>query len=179
MEIQSIYQQAIKFAALKHAEQNQTIPGTNIPYVIHLSNVAMEILIAYEHSTDFKLELALPIALLHDALEDTTATFEEISTQFGLDVAHGVAALTKNAALAKEEKMIDSLQRIRNLPKEIWAVKLADRITNLQKPPHHWSSNKKQEYKQEALQILEHLKSSNDYLEKRLSNKIKEYEQYL
>ena len=38
MQIQSLYQKAIKFAAAKHAAQNQTIPGTNLPYVVHLSN---------------------------------------------------------------------------------------------------------------------------------------------
>ena len=43
MHTQSFYQKAIKFAAAKHAEQNQTVPGTNLPYVVHLSNVAMEI----------------------------------------------------------------------------------------------------------------------------------------
>ena len=53
MEIQSIYQQAIKFAALKHSEIQQTIPGTDLPYVVHLSNVAMEILIASHNTSDF------------------------------------------------------------------------------------------------------------------------------
>lgn len=42
MEIQSIYQETIKFATARHLAQNQTIPGTDLPYVVHLSNVAME-----------------------------------------------------------------------------------------------------------------------------------------
>ena len=77
MQIQSLYQKAIKFAAAKHAAQNQTIPGTNLPYVVHLSNVAMEILIASFHSENFDLGFAVQVALLHDTLEDTSATFAE------------------------------------------------------------------------------------------------------
>lgn len=42
MHTQSLYQKAIKFAAAKHAEQNQTVPGTNLPNVVHLSNVAIQ-----------------------------------------------------------------------------------------------------------------------------------------
>ena len=48
MDIQTLYQQTIKSATLKHLKQNQTIPGTDLPYVVHLSNVAMEILIAVQ-----------------------------------------------------------------------------------------------------------------------------------
>ena len=44
MEIQTLYQEAIKFATAKHLEENQKLPGTDLPYVVHLSNVAMEIL---------------------------------------------------------------------------------------------------------------------------------------
>ena len=179
MEIQSIYQRAIKFAALKHSEKNQTIPGTNLPYVVHLSNVAMEIMTAYQNAADFKLDIALTLALLHDTLEDTSATIEEISKQFGIDIAEGVFALTKNETLPKSEKMLDSLNRIKALPKEVWVVKLADRITNLQEPPEHWDTFKKESYRQEAIQILQHLKGANLYLEQRLAKKITDYESYI
>ena len=179
MEIQSTYQEAIKFAASKHEEKKQTIPGTNLPYVVHLSNVAMEIFMASQSSPHFKLDFAVKLALLHDTLEDTLATFEEISQQFGLDVAQGVSALTKSDTLPKAEKMVDSLRRIKDLPTEVWAVKLADRITNLQKPPEHWERAKKTEYRQEAIQILQYLKGANAYLEQRLRDKIDEYEKYI
>jgi guanosine-3',5'-bis(diphosphate) 3'-pyrophosphohydrolase len=91
--IQSGYQKAILFAAQKHEEQKQTIPGTNIPYVVHLSNVAMEILMAAPHTPDFNLNFAVQVALLHDTLEDTNTDFEELSNVFGLDVAEAVAEL--------------------------------------------------------------------------------------
>ncbi|MCC7520939.1 MAG: bifunctional (p)ppGpp synthetase/guanosine-3',5'-bis(diphosphate) 3'-pyrophosphohydrolase, partial [Flavobacteriaceae bacterium] len=90
MEIQSIYQHAIKFAAEKHAEINQTIPETNLPYVVHLSNVAMEILIASAETKHFDIGFAIQVALLHDTLEDTHATFEDLKEKFGIAVAHAV-----------------------------------------------------------------------------------------
>ena len=179
MEIQSMYQETIKFAAAKHAEINQTIPGTNLPYVVHLSNVAMEILIAAPHSSEFRLDFALKVALLHDTLEDTQTTFEEISQEFGKDVALAVLALTKNDNLPRTDKMNDSIQRIKKLQKEVWAVKLADRITNLQVPPAHWEIAKKTAYREEAISLLKELEGGNSYLENRLKDKIESYKVYI
>lgn len=179
MDIQSIYQKTIIFAALKHSENNQLIPDSQLPYVVHLSNVAMEILIAANNSKEFDINFATQIALLHDTLEDTTTTFDELKLEFGIEIAECVSALTKNGDLPKEERMLDSLNRISSQRKEVWAVKLADRITNLQKPPKSWDSLKKRKYKNEAETILEKLKGANQYLENRLRSKIEEYEQYL
>ncbi|HVY74398.1 MAG TPA: HD domain-containing protein, partial [Puia sp.] len=111
METQTLFQKAIKFSALKHLEKQQTIPGTDLPYVVHLSNVAMEVIIAYYISTTFDLALAVQMALLHDTLEDTAATFDEIAEEFGPEIAQGVSALTKNEQLPKSERMADSLNR--------------------------------------------------------------------
>ncbi|WP_345949267.1 HD domain-containing protein [Mucilaginibacter sp. PAMB04274] len=179
MEIQSIYQQALLFAAGKHTEQHQTIPGTDLPYVVHLSNVAMELLIANAHTPDFDLGFAIQLALLHDTLEDTNTTFEELETTFEWRVAQGVAALTKNKALPKEQRMQESLNRIKALSKEVWTTKLADRITNLQEPPKHWDQHKRTAYMQEAAVILAQLTGANSYLEQRLQQKIRAYQQYL
>ncbi|WP_428663982.1 HD domain-containing protein [Runella sp.] len=179
MQTQSLYQKAIKFAALKHLEQDQIVPGSELPYVVHLSNVAMEILLAAQHSANFDLDYAVQVALLHDTLEDTSTTIEELITEFGPMIAEGVLALTKNEALPKPERMPDSLRRIKQLQAETWAVKLADRITNLQTPPSHWDTAKKIEYRNEAVIILEELKGGNTFLEERLRLKITEYEKYI
>jgi (p)ppGpp synthase/HD superfamily hydrolase len=176
--IQTLYQKAIKFAAKKHADINQLVPGTNLPYVVHLSNVAMEILIASQNTKNFNAEFAVQVALLHDTLEDTETTFEELSKEFSLEIAQAVLALTKNPELLKENRMNDSLHRIQQLSKEVWAVKLADRITNLQTPPLLWSAEKISEYQKEAVQISKTLKGSNDFLEKRLEEKITDYLKY-
>lgn len=178
-EIQHSYQEAIRFAAAKHAENNQTIPGTNLPYVVHISNVAMEILATGKHPSDFDLGFAIQLALLHDTLEDTSATFEEIAATFSVRIAEGVAALTKNEHLPKEERMTDSLERIRSLSKEVAAVKLADRITNLQEPPKFWNTEKRINYQREAQLILDTLKGENPALEERLQQKIVAYGSYI
>ena len=72
-------------------------------------------------------------------------------------------------------QMVDSLERIKKQPREIWMVKMADRITNLQPPPKLWKSEKISRYREEALQIHQSLKSGSDYLASRLQEKIKRY----
>jgi len=174
---QEIYQKAIKFAAEKH--WNQKVPGTESNYLLHISNVAMEIIMAHKEKNDFDLNFALQLGLLHDTLEDTNTEFIELEEKFGKKVALGVRALTKNSNLnSKKEKMLDSLNRINELEKEVGAVKLADRITNLQKPPKHWEKDKILNYLNEAKLINKMLKNKNEYLNNRLGNKISEYKNY-
>jgi guanosine-3',5'-bis(diphosphate) 3'-pyrophosphohydrolase len=179
MITQTLYQEAIKFAAAKHQNMEQNVPGTDLPYVVHLSNVAMEILIAGSNTPDFNLGFAVQVALLHDTIEDTATDFQEIENKFGMEIAKAVSALSKNKSLPKDRQMQDSLNRIKALQKEVWSVKLADRITNLQPPPSHWNNAKKLKYQQEAQTILNELKNGNDYLAKRLEAKIEEYNKYL
>ena len=176
--LQTKYQNAIKFAAKKHADINQLIPGNNLPYVVHLSNVAMEIMTAAHHTENFDAEFAVQVALLHDILEDTSTTFEELSNEFGIEIAKAVAALSKNSEISKENRMMDSISRIKELPKEVWSVKMADRITNLQAPPKTWSSEKIVKYHTQAKIISHSLQGGNQYLENRLEQKIIEYQKY-
>ena len=175
MEIQDTYQKALRYAAEKHALLQQTLPDSIIPYDVHLSNVAMEILVAATYNKDFDTEFAIQVGLLHDVLEDTAVTAEELSTLFGSEVTAGVQALTKNKLLPNHEQMKDSLQRIKQCVPEVRAVKLADRITNLQEPPLSWTTEKKQNYLREAGLILKELSGTNEYLEKRLELKIEAY----
>ena len=179
METQSLYQEAIKFATAKHVEKDHKVPGTNLPYVVHLSNVAMEIMIASCNTDNFNLGLAVQAALLHDTIEDTSTDFAELESKFGIEVANAVSALTKNDDLPKEQSMADSLARIKEMPSEVWAVKLADRITNLQPPPAKWDNGKKIAYREEARLILNELKEGNEYLARRLQTKIEEYQIYI
>jgi guanosine-3',5'-bis(diphosphate) 3'-pyrophosphohydrolase len=179
MQTQTLYQEAIKFAAAKHLEQKQLVPGTNLPYVVHLSNVAMEILLAAPQTANFDTNFAVQVALLHDTLEDTATTLEELENNFGKEVAAAVMTLSKNLLLPKEQQMADSLKRIKRLKPEVWAVKMADRITNLQPPPPHWDQQKINNYREEATQILVALVEGNDYLAGRLEGKIEAYGKYL
>lgn len=177
-ELQGKYQKAIIFAAQKHTDINQLIPGSNLPYVVHLSNVAMEILIAAHNSDKFDSEFAIQVALLHDVLEDTETTTEELENEFGTEIAKAVLALTKNSQIPKEDRMEDSINRIKESPKEVWAVKLADRITNLQPPPKHWNIEKIRAYQKQAVDIYNSLKDGNEYLAERLLVKTSEYLNY-
>jgi (p)ppGpp synthase/HD superfamily hydrolase len=175
--IQELYQRAMKFAGEKHSEQK--VPDTNSNYLLHISNVTMEVIVAYYEDKDFDINLALPIAILHDTLEDTSCDFGELTKEFGEQVAKAVQALTKDESLpTKKEKMANSLMRINLLEKEVGIVKLADRITNLQKPPTQWNSNKISDYLKEAKMIADSLTDKNRYLLSRLNNKIEDYKKY-
>ncbi|GDX53492.1 phosphohydrolase [Bacteroidota bacterium] len=179
METQTLYQNAIKFATAKHEEKSQKVKGTELPYVVHLSNVAMEILIAAPATENFNLDFAIQVALLHDTLEDTQTEFSELESEFGSDVANAVNALSKNKAVPKADQMNDSIARTKKLQPEVWAIKLADRITNLQPPPQNWSDEKRLKYQEQARIILSELGSGNSFLAKRLAIKIEEYGNYI
>ncbi len=177
MNLQETYQKAIKFAGIKH--KNQKVVGTESNYLLHLSNVAMEILVAYKYE-EFDVIFAIQLALLHDTIEDTDTTFDEIKKEFSEKVAIGVLALTKDERiLIKKDRMTDSLHRINKLCKEVGMVKLADRITNLQKPPKIWDKQKITSYLEEAKLISHTLKGKSEYLNNRLNEKIIEYQEYI
>lgn len=175
--VQDAYQKAISFAGMAHKDQK--IPGSDVTYVVHLANVAMEVLFAYSESVDFDLETALQSALLHDTLEDTDVSIEDLRSNFGEKVSLCVSALTKNMDLPKEDRMKDSLNRIIQEGRSACIVKLADRITNLQIPPSYWSKEKKEQYLAEAELILHMLQNTHSYLENRLRTRIKIYLNYL
>ena len=177
MELQSFYQKAIAFAGEKHLDQK--VPGTQSSYLVHLSNVAMETMVAGGHSADFDLGFAVQVALLHDVLEDTSTTFAELQAVFGLKIADAVLALSKDQAFKPEAQIPDSLERIKLQSKEVWTVKLADRISNMQQPPKHWDQFKIMAYQKMARMILSTLKGGNAYLEQRLEEKILDYNQYI
>ncbi|ESA35251.1 phosphohydrolase [Leptolyngbya sp. Heron Island J] len=171
------YTKAWNFAADAH--WGQRVPGTERPYINHLGNVAMEVMRAIAATpTVQQPDLAVQCALLHDTIEDTAVTYERVASEFGSEVAAGVLALSKDLGLPKEERMADSLERIRQQPGEVWMVKLADRISNLQEPPRHWRQEKIRRYRAEAEMILEALGEANEWLAGRLRDKIVAYEVY-
>lgn len=178
-DIQTIYQETIKFAAQRHLENNQKVKGTDLPYIVHLCNVAMEVFMAASKTDGFDLAFAVQVSLLHDVIEDTSTTYEEISEKYGSEIADAVQAITKDGKLPKAFQTADSLSRIKKLRKEVWAVKLADRITNLQPPPNDWDKEKRTAYSKDAVLIREALKDGNQYLAERLHKKIDEYDKYL
>ncbi|BCL38840.1 HD domain-containing protein [Nostoc sp. MS1] len=174
---QENYIKAYKFAAQAH--QGQKIPGSEIPYIMHLSFVSMEVIAALSAEQVQDGDLAIQCAILHDTIEDTDTSFENIKTEFGELVANGVLALTKNSSLEKHLQMADSLRRIKEQPREIWMVKLADRISNLQAPPHYWTQEKIIRYREEGREIYQALQDASSYLGSRLASKIEDYKVFV
>lgn len=174
------YRRALRMAAQAH--QGQLIPGTELPYLLHLMQVWGEAhwgFLQCNPRPDWDANLLMLCSVLHDAVEDTDMTLEQIRAEFGDRVAEGVSALTKNETLpGKWEQMEDSLARIRRQPLEIWAVKIADRIVNLAPPPPHWNAEKCRYYQKEARLIAERLQGCCSHLEQRLLQKIQDYEAY-
>ncbi|MDZ8104840.1 MAG: HD domain-containing protein [Nostoc sp. DedQUE12a] len=174
---QEAYIKAFRKAAQAH--QGQKIPGSEIPYIMHLSFVSMEVIAALNVEKQRDANLAIQCAILHDIIEDTVTSFEEIKTEFGEAIANGVLALTKDNSLEKNLQMTDSLRRIKKQPPEISMVKLADRISNLQAPPHYWNQEKIIRYREEGIQIYETLKDASPFLASRLASKIEEYKAFI
>ena len=170
MTTQSTYQKAMKFAAEAHAQQ--TVPGSSANYLLHISNVVMEIIMAHHNEPTFDLEFAIQVGALHDVLEDVEDITEEVLQEnFSIEVVEAVKTLTKDDRIKdKELKLLDSLDRIASSKfKEASIVKLADRITNLQPPPPHWSQEKCEAYAEQARKILTQLGDANQYLAERLN----------
>ncbi|CAN5641895.1 HD domain-containing protein [soil metagenome] len=169
------YVAALRFAATKHDGQRMT--GDDHPYLVHVVSVAAEVIAALEPGLD--ADLAVRCALLHDTIEDTQTTHAELAEQFGTAVADGVLALSKtDEAIPKAARMEDCLRRIRLQPREVWIVKLADRITNLSPPPEQWSVEKRRAYRLEAIVIAEALAGASAVLEARMHARIAAYSAY-
>lgn len=182
------YVAALRFAAHRHGDQRMPADrdGASPPYVVHVVSVAAEVIAVLP--TAFDADLAIACALLHDSVEDTATTLadkhalaDEIERAFGRAVRDGVWALSKfktspdGTPLDKPAQIADSLRRIRTQPHAVWAVKLADRITNLAPPPAAWDRAKCERYLGEAQQILDTLGDGSPPLADRLRTRISEY----
>jgi len=166
---------ALRYAAEAH--NGQLFPGTDLPYLLHISLVSMEVMSAISNDQNkVDGDAAVQCAILHDVIEDAGKSYDEIKAHFGKDVADGMDALSKRKSFkTKAESMADSLSRIKGQPREVWMVKMADRISNLLPPPPDWSEDKISHYKAEAIQIYNALKDGSEYLAKRLREKIDNY----
>lgn len=176
-----IFAKAWHFATQYHQGQTYGGPeeGMHLDYLNHVGSVAMELIWALPTTPEADGNLAVQCALLHDVIEDTRATYDLVLEHFGVTVAAGVLALTKDKTLpTPAQQMTDSLKRIQSQGKEIWMVKMADRITNLYHPPYYWTRQKIEAYRQEAIQIYDALYPANDALANRLWTKIEQYKNF-
>lgn len=132
-----IVKKAHAFADKAHAQQKRS---SGDPYIIHPTEVAQIL-------SDMRLDLAsICAAFLHDTVEDTGVSLEEIEKQFNKDIAvlvDGVTKLNKMTFRTTEEKQAENFRKmIIAMSKDIRVilVKLADRLSNMRSlqflPPH-------------------------------------------
>ena len=114
---------AICFAVEHHAGQLRK--GTNIPYITHPLEV-MSILMRM--NADIELQIA---GVLHDTVEDTDATAEEISELFGTDVAELVAHHSENKSLSWFERKSYAITSLKAADKRLKMLVMADKLSNL------------------------------------------------
>lgn len=178
MFCQDNYTKVLRYAARAYAKQ---VTFEDLPYMTHVVGVTTEVIHACVQSQidDEKTNLAISVSLLHDILEKTKITYDDIFNNFGYEVAEGVEALSKNYDLNKKEQFKDQIERLLAQPYEIQMIKLADRINNLCIEPDIWDEDEIEDYLVESRLIYSFMKNANVYLADRLDNKIKEFEKYL
>lgn len=115
---------AIEFAVRAHSGQFRK--GTRVPYIVHPMGVA-KVLIEHGYA-----EPVVIAGLLHDTVEDTRVTIEEIRAQFGDEVAELVAAMTElPRSFSWGERKQDMLARLATAPFDVLALECADKLDNL------------------------------------------------
>lgn len=155
---------ALKFAAKKHRDQRRKDQGAT-PYINHPIEVA-ETLWFQGNVRDM---ITIVGALLHDTLEDTNATTEEIRQQFGEQVLALVQEVTDDKSLPKLERKRLQIEHAPHQSARAKQVKLADKICNvtdiINSPPHNWSLKRCQEYIDWSKQVVAGLRGINPALE--------------
>lgn len=157
---------AIQFATAAHGMQVRK-GNTSVPYIFHPLDVANEVLF-YSGLPENELELAVIIAILHDTVEDTIATKEDVEAQFGSEVCEGVLALSKNEAIAKAERFSENLKRLSKQPGYVQVVKVGDRTSNLKNFPSFWDRVKISSYLDEGVTIARTLGAASETMSARL-----------
>lgn len=141
------------FAAEKHTAQRRK-GGAAEPYVNHVLDVARLVADVLE-APDEPLVMA---ALLHDTLEDTATTYEELAREFGEDVASLVAEVTDDTTLPRADRKQLQIARAPTRSRRAQIIKLADKISNLgslaTSPPAGWDDTRKREYVEWACQVV-------------------------
>ncbi len=155
---------AIRFSAYKHRNQRRK-DGAKTPYINHPLEV-FDLLVRVGGVRDTAVLMA---AILHDCIEDTDATAEEIRAEFGDVVLGYVLELTDDKKLEKAERK--RLQVVNAPHKSHGAklVKLGDKIANISdlgtSPPEGWSVVRRVDYLDFAEKVIAGVRGSNAALE--------------
>jgi len=155
---------ALAFAAHKHRDQRRKDAEAS-PYINHPIALA-DVLVNEGGVSDVEVLCA---ALLHDTVEDTDTTPEELEREFGPRIARVVAEVTDDQALPKAERKRLQVEHAPTLSAEAKLVKLADKICNLrdvvQRPPAKWDAERRREYFDWAKSVVDGLRGAHPRLE--------------
>jgi (p)ppGpp synthase/HD superfamily hydrolase len=155
---------ALTFAAQKHSRQRRKDRDAS-PYVNHLIAVAY-VLAADGGATNEDLLLA---AFLHDTIEDTPTSLDELREEFGGAVADLVAEVTDDRALAKSERKRRQVLHAPALSEAAKQLKIADKICNVRdmvdSPPALWTRRRRREYLDWSEQVVAGCRGVNPRLD--------------
>src|SRR5450759_2897252 len=156
---------ALAFAAHKHRDQRRKDVKAS-PYINHPIALA-DVLCNEGGITDENVQCT---ALLHDTVEDTETTPEELTQVFGKAISDLVMELTDDKALPKADRKRLQLEHAAHASHQAKLVKLADKISNLREivtsPPDGWDFRRKQEYFDWAKAVVDQVRGTNANLER-------------
>ncbi len=157
---------ALEFAALKHRDQRRK-DAIASPYINH--PIALANVLTREGGVTEPEVLAA--ALLHDTLEDTQTTPEELRAAFGEAIARIVEEVTDDKNLLKADRKRLQIEHAATISREAKLVKLADKICNVRDvadhPPAKWDLARRREYFEWARMVVDRLRGVHPELEKR------------
>ena len=157
---------AVAFAAHKHRDQRRKNKEAS-PYINHPIQLAT-VLWEEGRVQDAKVIAA---ALLHDTLEDTETSYQELRGDFGEEIADIVLEVTDTQWIKKELRKRLQVARARHSSEKAKLVKLADKICNLRDigahPPHGWTLERKQQYFDWAKEVVDQLRGTHIELERK------------
>jgi len=155
---------ALAFAADRHRLQKRKDVDAS-PYINHPIALA-NILCNEGHITDIDVIAA---ALLHDTIEDTDTTPEELETAFSPAIRDIVMDVTDDKTLPKDVRKQLQIEHAAHASDQAKLVKLADKIANLRdmadSPPPDWSLARCQEYFDWGKQVIDQIRGVHPGLE--------------
>lgn len=165
---------ATRFAAHKHKDQRRKDHAAS-PYIVH-PIAAAELLIEAGISD----EAVLITAILHDTIEDTETTREEIAAEFGDEIADLVVEVSVIETKIKEVDKQREIDDAKNLSPKAALVRVADKICNLTDvvfdTPKGWSEERRDKYFFWAQKVIKNTGVTNEYLLTRLKEVIQQGE---
>lgn len=164
---------AADFAARKHRDQRRKDSHAS-PYINHTTAVAL-LLADIGGVRDAEI---LAAAILHDTLEDTDTTPEELENTFGPRVRKLVEEVSDDKNLAKAERKRLQIEQAGGLSPGAVLIKLGDKISNVldvtHSPPNQWSIERRREYLEWAEAVVRNCPDSGTPLEGYFSHVLKE-----